>query len=121
MRGESAITFLGCSLLLVCLIVTGFSGCVSPEAIDMNSYDPSHNQTAIATYYRNQAMAMREKASAQTTAAARYESLFGLDADLVSGARLLAEYYEQTAMELDRLAEAHAAVARTGQRPVAVP
>lgn len=108
-------------LLLLCLILTGLSGCASPEPIDMNSYDPSHNQTAIATYYRNQSMAMREKAAAQTTAAVRYEGLFGPDADLVSGARLLAEYYEQTAKELDRLAEAHAAVTRTGQRPVTVP
>jgi len=103
------------SILLVCLL--GIGGCASYEALDMSSYDPSHDQTAIANLYRNQAVMMREKANAQATAAARYEALFGPEADLVSGARLLAHYYGQTAQELERLAEAHAAVGRNRQRP----
>jgi hypothetical protein len=82
----------------------------------MSSYDPAQDQTAIADLYRNQAGAMREKAQAQTTAAARYEALFGPEADLVAGARLLADYYEQTAKDLDRLAEAHASVRHTQPR-----
>jgi hypothetical protein len=102
------------------MVMVGISGCASPEPMNMGSYDPSQNQMVIANYYRNQAIAMREKANAQTTAAARYEGLFGPEADLVSGARLLAGYYEHTANELERLAEAHAAVARTGKRPTAV-
>jgi hypothetical protein len=89
--------------------------------MEMGSYDSVHDQQAIAGYYRNQAIVMREKANAQITAAARYEGLFGPDDDLVSGARLLADYYEQTAKELERVAEAHAAVDRTGQRPPIVP
>jgi hypothetical protein len=89
--------------------------------MEMISYDSAHDQQAIAGYYRNQANVMREKANAQITAAARYEGLFGPDDDLVSGARLLADYYEQTAKELERVAEAHAAVDRTGQRPPTVP
>ena len=76
---------------------------------------------AIAGYYRDQAVSMREKASAQATAAVRYEALFGPEADLVSGARLLAHYYEQHAQELERIAEAHAAVDRNRRRSQAVP
>ena len=112
---------IGRSLLLLCIVIVGISGCTSPEVIDMGSYDPSYDQNTIASYYRNQVVAMREKANAQTTAAARYEALFGRDSDLVSGARLLAHYYEQTAQELERVAEAHASVARSGKRPTVVP
>ena len=107
-------------LLLFCLIIGVISGCASPESLEMGSYDPSHDQRAIAGYYRNQALAMHEKAKAQATTAARYEELFGAESDLVSGARSLAQYYEQTALELERLAEAHASVDRTGRRPTAV-
>ena len=107
-------------LLLFCLIIGVISGCASPESLEMGSYDPSHDQRAIAGYYRNQALAMHEKAKAQATTAARYEELFGAESDLVSGARLLAHYYEETALEFERLAEAHASVDRTGRRPTAV-
>jgi hypothetical protein len=107
-------------LLLCCIVVSVFSGCASPASIEMDSYDPSHNQTEIANYYRNQAVAMREKADAQATAAVRYEALFGPEADLVSGAKSLAHYYEQTAQELERVAQTHEAVARNKQTPAAV-
>ncbi len=105
-------------ILFVCLI--GIAGCSSQEPLEMTSYDPAHDQTAIAYYYRSQAVTMREKAHAQATAAARYEALFGPEADLVSGARSLAHYYEQTAQELERVAEAHAQVGRTRQGPPTV-
>ncbi len=107
------------SLLLVCLV--GISGCASYEPLDLSSYDPAHDQAAIAKYYRNQAIAMREKATAQTTAAARYEDLFGPESDQVSGARSLAHYYEQIAQELERVAQAHAVVRRNKQTPTAAP
>jgi hypothetical protein len=119
-HGDHAIALMGRSLLFVGIIL-GSSGCASPQSMEMSSYDSVHDQQAIAGYYRNQAIVMREKANAQITAAARYEGLFGPDDDLVSGARLLADYYEQTAKELERVAEAHAAVDRTGQRPPIVP
>lgn len=107
-------------MLLVSVVLLGIAGCASPESIDLDSYDPSHNQTEIATYYRNQAVAMREKAGAQATAAVRYEGLFGPEADLVSGAKSLAHYYEQTAQELERVAQAHEAVDRNKQAPASV-
>ncbi|MBS0183191.1 MAG: hypothetical protein JSS39_12380 [Nitrospira sp.] len=106
-------------IMLVCLIAIG--GCASHEPLDMSSYDPSHDQKAIAGYYRDQAVAMREKADAQATSATRYEAIFGPEAGLVSGARSLARYYQQTAQEFERLAEAHASVGRTRRRPAAVP
>lgn len=87
----------------------------------MSSYDPSYDQKVIANFYRNQAVAMREKANAQATAAARYESLFGSEADIVAGALLLARYYQQSAQELERIADAHESVERTKQRPKVVP
>jgi hypothetical protein len=101
--------------LLACLL--GIAGCASYETLDLNSYDPSHDQMAIAGYYRDQAVSMREKANAQATAAARYEALFGPEDDAVAGARSLAHYYEQTAQELERLAESHAAVGRNRPQP----
>ena len=118
-HGDHAIAVAGRGLL-VCLIIGVISGCASPESFEMGSYDPSHDQKAIAGYYRNQALAMHEKAKSQATTAARYEELFGAESDLVSGARSLAQYYEQTALELGRLADAHASVDRTGRRPTAV-
>jgi hypothetical protein len=102
--------------LLVCLLGIG-GGCASYEPLDMSSYDPSDDQKAIASYYQDQAVSMREKANAQVTAAMRYEALFGSEDDSVAGARSLAHYYEQTAQEFDRLAEAHAAVGRNRPRP----
>lgn len=115
------IALIGRSLLLLCLL--GIAACTSYkyEPLDMGSYDPSYDQKAIASYYQNQAMAMREKAAAQATAAAHYEQLFGPDSDLVSGARALAGYYERTAQEFELVAEAHTSVGRTGRRPTAVP
>lgn len=119
-HGTHAIAVAGRGLLF-CLIIGVISGCASPESLEMGSYDPSHDQRAIAGYYRHQAIAMHEKAKAQTTSAARYEELFGAESDMMSGARLLAHYYEETALELERLAEAHASVDRTGRRPTAAP
>lgn len=117
---DLAIALRGPGLLLFWMVLGGISGCASPESIDMDSYDPSYNQTEIANYYRNQATAMREKADAQATAAVRYEALFGPEADLVSGAKSLAHYYKQTAQELERVAEAHTTVDRNKRMPMPV-
>ena len=110
---------MGRSLLLV-VIMSGMSSCLAPESIDMGSYDPSQDQRAIAGYYRNQAIAMREKADAQAKAAARYEALFGPEADMVSGAKSLAHYYQQTAQEFERVAQGHEAVDRHTRPPTPV-
>jgi len=119
-HGNQAIALRRRGLLLCCVAVVVIYGCASSRLIEMDSYDPSYNQTEIANYYRNQATSMREKADAQATAAMRYEALFGREADLVSGAKSLAHYYEQTAQELERVAQAHEAVDRNKRTPAAV-
>ena len=80
----------------------------------MTSFDPSQDQVAIAGYYRDQAMDLQEKAAELAESAVRYERLFGPQSDWVSGARQLSQYYAIAAQDLERLAEAHAEVARTG-------
>lgn len=100
--------------IALCLLVA--AGCAQREVIDMTSFDPSQDQTAIVGYYRGQAMDLREKAAALAESAVRYEHLFGPQSDWVSGARKLSQYYAAAAQELERLAEAHAEVARTGRQ-----
>ena len=114
---RKATATVGWSLLLCAL---GIGGCAADEPLDLSSYDPAHDQIAIAGFYRDQAVLMREKANAQSTAASRYEALFGPEDDAVAGARSLARYYEQTAQELDHLAETHVAVDRSRLRPQTV-
>lgn len=106
-------------ILLLCLIAIG--GCAAGEPLDMSSYEHSQDQKALAGYYRNQAAVMREKADGQATAAMRYEALFGPESSLVSGARSLASFYEHTAKEFERLAEAQESVGPTRPRPTTVP
>ena len=103
------------ALIVLCSLVA--AGCAQPvETIDMTSFDPSQDQMAIVGYYRGQAMDLREKATALAESAVRYEHLFGPQSDWVSGARKLSQYYAAAAQDLERLAEAHAEVARTGQQ-----
>jgi hypothetical protein len=70
----------------------------------------------IAGYYREQAVVLREKAGLIAESAVRYEHLFGPQSDWVSGAKQLSQYYAAAAQDLERLAEAHAEVARTGRQ-----
>ena len=104
--------------VLIVLCVLAVAGCAQPAQTidDMASFDPSQDQMAIAGYYRSEAMALKEKAAGHAESAARYEHLFGPQSDWVSGARQLSQYYTEAAQELERQAEAHAEVARTGQQ-----
>ena len=105
---------------LIVLCVCAAAGCAQSVAPieDMASFDPSQDQMAIAGSYRAEAVALKEKAAALAESVVRYEHLFGPQSDLVSGARQLSQYYVEAAQELERRAEAHAEVARTGrQRP----
>ncbi|MEO6307654.1 MAG: hypothetical protein ABIO96_00395 [Nitrospiraceae bacterium] len=86
------------------------------ETIEMTSFDPVQDQAAIVGYYRGQAMDLREKAAEHAESAIRYEHLFGPQSDWVSGARQLSQYYAAAAQDLERLADAHAGVARSGQQ-----
>jgi len=103
--------------VLIVLCSLAAAGCAKPiVTTDMTSFDPSQDQMAIVGYYRGQAMVLREKAATLAESAVRYERLFDPQSDWVSGARQLSQYYATEAQELERLAEAHAEVARTGRQ-----
>jgi hypothetical protein len=104
--------------LLIALCLVALAGCAQSVAPieDMASFDPSQDQMAIASSYRDEAMVLRAKASAHAESVVRYEHLFGPQSDWVSGARQLSQYYTEAAHELERRAEAHAEVARKGQQ-----
>ena len=103
--------------VLIVLCSLAAAGCAQPvETIDMTSFDPSQDQMAIVGYYRGQALDLREKAASLAESAARYERLFGPQSDWVGGAQQLSQYYAASAQDLERLAEAHAEVARTGRQ-----
>ncbi len=103
--------------LLITLCLFAWSGCAQPTVIDMASFDPAQDQMAIAGYYRDQATVLKEKAALIAESAARYERLFGPQSDWVSGAWQLSQYYVAAAQELERRADAHTEVARTGRQP----
>ncbi len=103
--------------VLALFYVLTVAGCAQPiETIEMTSFDASHDQMAIAGYYRDGAMDMRRKAASLAESAVRYEHLFGPQSDWVSGARQLSQYYTAAAQEQERLANAHAEIARTGRQ-----
>jgi hypothetical protein len=105
------------ALAIFCLFTA--AGCAqSSETIEMTSFDPSPDQITIAGYYRDGAMDMRGKAASLAESAVRYEQLFGPQSDWVSGAKQLSQYYAAMAQEQERLAEAHAEVARRGQQRI---
>jgi hypothetical protein len=109
--------------VLIVLCVLAAVGCApsSVETIEMTSFDPSQDQAAIVGYYRDEAIDLREKAAEHAESAIRYERLFGPQSDWVSGARQLSQYYAAAAQELERQAEAHAEVARTGRQKLQLP
>jgi hypothetical protein len=109
--------------LLFALCVFAAAGCAQSVAPieDMASFDPSQDQMAIADSYRSEAVALKEKAAALAESVVRYEHLFGPQSDLVSGAKQLSQYYAEAAQELERRAEAHAEVARTGRQKLQLP
>ena len=103
------------ALVVFCLLAA--AACAQPiETIEMTSFDPSPDQVTIAGYYRDGAMDMKGKAASLAESAARYEQLFGPQSDWVSGAKQLSQYYAAMAQEQERLAEAHAEVARRGRQ-----
>ena len=102
-------------LLLGVLLV---SGCTrGPRAVlDPVSLDPGQDHWAIASYYSHQAAMSRQQAEELTHRATVYEGLFGRESEWVTGTRLLARFYEETAKEQDRLADLHLEL-RRGRSP----
>lgn len=103
------------------LVVSLYAGCVPAGApLEMTSFDPSHDQWAIAGYYHEQAQAMRQRASELRNTAELYEDLFGPDSAEVRSTRMLAEFYEEAARQRESAAQAHAEVSRAVRGPLSM-
>jgi hypothetical protein len=103
-------------VLIACL---GSAAChggpILPLApLETASRDPTQDHVKMASLYVRQAMRSRELAEEQTNRAFVYERVFGADSDWVSSARLLAQFYENSAREQERQANWH--LEMVGQR-----
>ena len=79
---------------------------------DTASRDPTQDHLKMASFYVRAAMRSREHAEEQANRTVVYERVFGPDSDWVSGARLLKQFYENSAREQDRQAQWHLDLAR---------
>lgn len=87
-------------------------GCVAPTTpLDLTSLDPATDQRKIANYHRQDADFFRLKARELAERIAAYQSLFGADSEWVNGARLLAQFYEDAAIDQDHQALMHLSIA----------
>jgi hypothetical protein len=103
--------------LLVLLAMVAVLGCIrAPAPLDLTSSDPYQDQWKIAGYYRHEAALFRTKADELSQRTAVYERLFGADSEWVTGARLLAQFYEDAVQEQERLASLHLGMARHEQQ-----
>ena len=83
-----------------------------PDPFENSSFDPSQDHLKIASFYTREAMLSRQKAEEHANRALVYERLFGRESDWVSGAQMLAQFYEEAAREQDRQASLHLELAR---------
>lgn len=96
-------------------------GCVGVgPPLDLSSMDPSQDQWRIAEYYSREATRHRQKSHELYARALIYERLFGAGSEWVAGTRLLAQSYEDTAIEHERSAQAHLELAGGHRAPRAV-
>lgn len=94
------------TLLFSLLLQFGCSG--GPTSpLEMTTLDPSDDHEKIAYYYRHEAALSRQQVEELTDQAAVYERVFGPKSDEVAGTRLLVQFYQEVAIEQDRLAELH--------------
>ena len=99
----------------VLILLLGFvlvSGCSSADVLDLVSRDPGQDHGAIASYYTREAALSRQQAEELTDRAVLYEGLFGQQSDWVTGTKLLVKFYQEMALEQDRLAEFHLKLSR---------
>jgi hypothetical protein len=99
----------------VLILLLGFmlvSGCSSADVRDLVSRDPGQDHGAIASYYTREAALSRQQVEELTDRAVLYEGLFGPQSDWVTGTKLLVRFYQEMALEQDRLAELHLKLGR---------
>lgn len=110
MRAITVIAFIACLSSVAC-----HRGPILPLApLHSASRDPTQDHLKLASIYVQQAMRSREMAEEQSDRAVVYERLFGAHSDWVSSARLLAQFYENSARDQERQANWHLEMA--GQR-----
>jgi hypothetical protein len=85
--------------------------------LDLSSMDPSQDQWRIAEYYSREATRHRQKSQDLYARTLVYERLFGADSEWVIGTRLLAQSYEDAAIEHERLAQKHLELAGGHRAP----
>ncbi|MCS6292425.1 MAG: hypothetical protein H8J66_05070 [Nitrospira sp.] len=87
-------------------------GCVSvPTPLNLTSLDPAADQRKIADYYRQDALFLRLKAREMAERIVTYQGLFGAESEWVNGARLLEQFYENTAKDQDHQTLLHLSIA----------
>ncbi len=97
------------SLLAGLIVLLGCSSSKAPLAL--TSLDPSQDHWKIAAQYSQEASGLRQKAGELRERARVYEQLFGSDSEWVRGARLLAQFYEETARDREQQAGIHVGLA----------
>lgn len=85
--------------------------------LDLSSLDPSQDQWRIAEYYSREATRYRQRSQELYASALIYERLFGADSEWVAGTRLLAQSYEDAAIEHERSAHIHLELAGEHRAP----
>ena len=99
----------------VLILLLGFvlaSGCSSADVRDLVSRDPGQDHGAIASYYTREAALSRQQVEELTDRAVLYEGLFGPQSDWVTGTKFLVKFYQEMALEQDRLADLHLKLSR---------
>lgn len=104
-----------CLILLWSLTLWSCVGVGPP--LDLSSMDPSQDQWRIAEYYSREAARHRQKAQELYARTLIYERLFGANSEWVSGTRLLAQSYEDAAIEHERSAHMHLELAGGHRAP----
>jgi hypothetical protein len=103
------------SMLLWSLMLWSCVGVGPP--LDLSSLDPSQDQWRIAEYYSREAARHRQKSQELYARILIYERLFGAESEWVVGTRLLAQSYEDAAIEHERSAYMHLELARGHRAP----
>ena len=99
----------------VLILLLGFilvSGCSSGTVLDLTSQDPDQDHGAIARYYIREAALSRQQVEELNDRTVLYEGLFGRESDWVVGTKLLVKFYQEMALEQDRLADLHLKLSR---------
>ena len=96
----------------VLILLLGFVlvlGCSSgpTDVLDPVSRNPGQDHEAIATYYTREAALSRQQVEELNDRTVLYEGLFGRESDWVVGTKLLVKFYQEMALEQDRLADLH--------------